>query len=183
MEDGVGARTVRQLVHDHYQVVYRFAYRLSGASQDAEDLTQQAFTAACRKLHQLQDPEKVRSWLFTIVRNAYCKSLDPRSRPFSTLEQDPDPPDENGANHFPEHFDEERLQEALNELPESYRTPLLLFFFDDLSYKEIAHQLNVPIGTVMSRLARAKSFLRERLRTEQVFPLDDTSRGANRSSG
>jgi RNA polymerase sigma-70 factor (ECF subfamily) len=55
------------------------------------------------------------------------------------------------------------LQDALNELPDEYRLVVLMFFFDEISYKEIAQQLGVPIGTVMSRLSRAKARLRERL--------------------
>ncbi|MDB5334744.1 MAG: sigH, partial [Planctomycetaceae bacterium] len=60
-------------------------------------------------------------------------------------------------------IDEEQLQAALLELPEEYRSPVVLFYFGELSYKEIAEQLEVPIGTVMSRLARAKSLLKKRL--------------------
>jgi RNA polymerase sigma-70 factor (ECF subfamily) len=60
-------------------------------------------------------------------------------------------------------LDEEQLQAALQELPEEYRSPVILFYFGGLSYKEIADQLAVPIGTVMSRLARAKAYLKKRL--------------------
>jgi RNA polymerase sigma-70 factor (ECF subfamily) len=63
------------------------------------------------------------------------------------------------------------LQAALAELPEVYRTPLILFYFEEFSYKEIARQMGTPVGTVMSRLARAKSFLRRRLtRTPAAIP-------------
>ena len=59
--------------------------------------------------------------------------------------------------------DPERLQEALNELPEVFRTPIILYYFEDFSYRDIAEQMDLPIGTVMSRLARAKAHLRARL--------------------
>jgi RNA polymerase sigma-70 factor (ECF subfamily) len=59
--------------------------------------------------------------------------------------------------------DPERLQDALNELPEVFRTPIILYYFEDFSYRDIAEQMELPIGTVMSRLARAKGHLRERL--------------------
>jgi RNA polymerase sigma-70 factor (ECF subfamily) len=59
--------------------------------------------------------------------------------------------------------DPERLQEALNELPEVFRTPIILYYFEDFSYRDIADQMDLPIGTVMSRLARAKAHLRGRL--------------------
>jgi RNA polymerase sigma-70 factor (ECF subfamily) len=59
--------------------------------------------------------------------------------------------------------DPERLQEALNELPEVFRTPIILYYFEEFSYRDIADQMDLPIGTVMSRLARAKAHLRGRL--------------------
>ena len=63
----------------------------------------------------------------------------------------------------PPDIDPARLQEVLNELDEPFRTPLILFYFEDFSYREIAEQMDLPIGTVMSRLARAKGYLRTRL--------------------
>ena len=65
--------------------------------------------------------------------------------------------------------DSVQLQEALNALPEAFRTPIILFYFEDFSYRDIAEQLNVPLGTVMSRLARAKTFLRQRLMDQADF--------------
>ena len=63
----------------------------------------------------------------------------------------------------PPDIDPGKLQEVLDELDESFRTPLILFYFEDFSYREIADQMDLPIGTVMSRLARAKGYLRGRL--------------------
>ena len=59
--------------------------------------------------------------------------------------------------------DPEELQRALSDLPEGFRTPVILFYFEDMSYRDIAEQMDLPIGTVMSRLARAKGHLRDRL--------------------
>ena len=67
-------------------------------------------------------------------------------------------------------IDSEELQQILNELPEEFRTPLILFYFEEFSYREIADQINVPIGTVMSRLARGKGYLRKRLESLQSSP-------------
>jgi len=64
--------------------------------------------------------------------------------------------------------DNELLQKALNELPEAFRTPLILYYFEEFSYKDIAEQMSVPLGTVMSRLARAKAVLRQRLAEPEV---------------
>jgi RNA polymerase sigma-70 factor (ECF subfamily) len=62
----------------------------------------------------------------------------------------------------------ERLQQALNDLPEAFRTPVILYYFEEFSYRDIAGQMEVPLGTVMSRLARAKAFLRGRLLSPEV---------------
>ena len=74
--------------------------------------------------------------------------------------------------------DGEQLQLALNELPEVYRTPIILYYFDDFSYRDIAAQMDLPIGTVMSRLARAKAYLRTRLLQPAPAVLADGRRRA-----
>lgn len=155
---------VRSLINEQYTAVYRFAYRLTGNSVDAEDLTQHSFLKACEKIDQLQDPERARSWLFTIVRNHFLKSKAKRDLETTTLEPEAvvshDPTDE-----FEFEIDSQQLQQVLDAMPETYRLPVLLYYFEELSYKEIAAALEVPIGTVMSRLARGKSYLRAEFST------------------
>jgi RNA polymerase sigma-70 factor (ECF subfamily) len=155
-------QVIEQLVADHYVSLYRYAYRLSGSAADAEDLTQEAFCKAQASLEQLRERERARPWLFSILRNAYlhrirsakqqrCVSLDDTEELPDGL---PDPiPD----------FDSEQLQQALNELPEVFRNVIVLYYFEDFSYRAIAEQMDLPIGTVMSRLARAKGYLKARL--------------------
>lgn len=155
------AANLTDLVEQHYALLYRYAYRLTGSAADAEDLTQQAFLTAQRKLDQLRDADRAKGWLCAIVRNAYLKGLrDQPSTPTISLERTAEPVDDAPAETA---VDEQELQDALNELPEEYRTPLILFYFEEFSYKDIAEQMQVPIGTIMSRLARAKSHLRRRL--------------------
>ncbi|REK37610.1 MAG: RNA polymerase sigma factor [Planctomycetota bacterium] len=153
--------SVSDLVEQYYELLYRFAYRLSGSSADAEDLVQQAFLAAHAKLDQLRESDKVRSWLFTIVHNAFRKQVR-RQHPqaFSTLPSEPDPQVEAQVDAV---ADADALQTALNQLTEEHRTPLILFYFEDFSYKQIAEMLDIPVGTVMSRLSRGKEHLRERM--------------------
>jgi RNA polymerase sigma-70 factor (ECF subfamily) len=152
------------LVERYYALLYRYAYRLTGCVADAEDLTQQAFLTAYAKWDQLQDESKAKSWLFTIARNAFLKDLrGPACIATAALDEFPAPAEES----FPVEFDGEQLQNALNSLPEEFRSPLILFYFEEFSYKEIAEQMDVPVGTVMSRLARAKAFLRQRLTVSQ----------------
>ena len=153
---------VAGLVAEHHQAVFGYAYRLSGSVPDAEDLSQQVFLVAQQKLGQLRKVESAKSWLFTILRNCFLKSQQ-RQRPVvaANIQLDVDTiPDEAAES---EDIDRERLQQALDELPEVFRIVLVLFYFEQCSYKEIAEKLELPIGTVMSRLARAKSHLRARL--------------------
>lgn len=173
MKASTDDQQIRQLVHDHYQAVYRFAYRLSGQPADAEDLTQQTFLTACDRLGQLRQPERARSWLFSIVRNDYLKS---RSTQMVELPDLVEPVDPGEPSRWPDEFDEEHLQAVLNAMPEAFRSPVLLFYFEELSYREIAEVLELPAGTVMSRLSRGKAWLREQL---QCHP---EPTGASRSS-
>jgi RNA polymerase sigma-70 factor (ECF subfamily) len=153
---------MQQLVDQHYESLYRYAYRLSGSSADAEDLTQDAFCQAQLRLGQLRDPGRVKPWLFSILRNAYLHRVrNARRHQVMPMECLPDMP-ERLPEPLPE-IDAAQLQEVLNELPEDFRTPLILFYFDDFSYRDIAEQMELPLGTVMSRLARGKAHLRARL--------------------
>jgi RNA polymerase sigma-70 factor (ECF subfamily) len=155
-------RTVERLVDAHYAALYRYAYRLSGSAADAEDLTQEAFCKAQLNLAQLRDSQRAKPWLFSILRNAYLHraraARHQRCIPLDFVGDVPEPPPE----PLPP-VDPERLQEALDELPEGFRTPIILYYFEDFSYRDIAEQMELPLGTVMSRLARAKAHLRGRL--------------------
>jgi len=161
-------RNVQELVSLYYESLYRYAYRLSGSAADADDLTQESFCKAQTQFKTLRDPERAKSWLFSICRNLYLHRLrSERQRPTVPLdavsELPEDLPDELPA------VDSQKLQAALDELPELFRTPLILFYFEEFSYRDIAEQMDLPIGTVMSRLARAKAGLRQRLYPE-MFP-------------
>jgi RNA polymerase sigma-70 factor (ECF subfamily) len=155
-------QAVQRLVEEHYVALYRYAYRLSGSSADAEDLTQEAFCKAQLNLGQLREPSRAKPWLFSILRNAYLHRVRAeRQQPCVPLEGVGDL-----AEPLPEplpDIDPERLQQALDDLPELFRTPIILYYFEDFGYREIAEQMDLPIGTVMSRLARAKAYLRSRL--------------------
>ena len=162
MADECARMDIAQLVAEYHQAVYRYAYRLAGSVADAEDLTQQVFLAAQQKLGQLRKVESARSWLFTILRNCFLKARQRRRPvPAANLQLNIDTvpaeiPDQ-------EDIDSERLQRAINQLPDGFRVVLVMFYFEQCSYREIAEGLDLPIGTVMSRLARAKGHLRSKL--------------------
>lgn len=155
-------QTLQRMVDDHYAALYRYAYRLSGSPADAEDLTQEAFCKAQLNLAQLRDPGRAKPWLFSILRNAYLHRVRAEKQQHCV------PLDGVGdlAESLPEplpEVDPEQLQQALDQLDELYRTPIILYYFEDFGYREIAEQMDLPVGTVMSRLARAKAYLRARL--------------------
>jgi len=158
----VPAANLSAMVQANHAAVYRYACRLCGCPTEAEDLTQQTFLIAQQKLPQLREPERACSWLLSIVRNCFLKSIR-KARP--TLAQDIDLIMEQVAEATAEieTIDREELTAALAELPDEFRVVLLMFYFEELSYQAIAEQLQTPIGTVMSRLSRAKGHLRRRL--------------------
>jgi RNA polymerase sigma-70 factor (ECF subfamily) len=153
-----------RLVADHHGVLYRYAFRLTGSAPDAEDLTQQTFLVAQQKLGQLRDAENARAWLFTVLRNGYLKSFR-KAVPQTAASIDLDV-EALAAEETDEPFDRELLQRALDQLPDDFRLVVVMFYFEERSYREIAAELEVPIGTVMSRLARAKAGLRRLLHAE-----------------
>lgn len=156
------AVAVERLVALHHRAVFRYAHRLAGTVADAEDLTQQTFLIAQQKGHQVREPDKANRWLFAVVRSCFLKSRRRRRPvPATTLELEIDevlvePPPE-------ERLDQQAFDAAFAALPDPFRVVLAMYYFDELSYKEIAGELGLPIGTVMSRLARAKQRLRQML--------------------
>jgi RNA polymerase sigma-70 factor, ECF subfamily len=155
------------LVRQYHAVVYRYAYRLTLSVADAEDLAQQTFLVAQQRLSQVRQPEKVERWLLAVLRSCFLKEYRKRiPTPVEDLEMEMDVQrSESGPG---ERVDREQLDQALAELPDSFRLVLTMHYFEDLAYKEIARQLGIPIGTVMSRLSRAKRHLRRYLECRQT---------------
>lgn len=162
--------TVTRWVQLHHAALYRYAFRLTGSTSDAEDLTQQTFLAALEHGASVRDEERVRGWLYTVLRHRFWKQRRRRQPVVGKSELDwsdlPDRVQPDGADgdlfaQLP--FDQATLQTTLQQLPDSSRLVLLMFYFEELSYREIAAQLEIPLGTVMSRLSRAKEHLRNRL--------------------
>ncbi len=154
-----------QIVDAHYQGLFRFAMSMCRREATAQDLVQQTFLHWAKKGHTLRDASKVKTWLFTTIYREWL-SIARREKKYEEVEFEPD---QHGA---PQHQDDGEnprvdsatLQTALAELEPNYRAPLVLFYLKELSYRDIAETLGVPIGTVMSRLSRAKDSLRTILR-------------------
>jgi RNA polymerase sigma-70 factor (ECF subfamily) len=156
------APDMAELVDEHYRAVFGYAYRLSGSVIESEDLTQQTFMLAQSNLAQLRELRAARGWLYTIVRNEFLRRRPVLSSITLDDASEPSHP-ESESGWIDGDLTSEQLQAALNELPLEFRVPVVLFYFENLSYRDIASNLNLPLGTIMSRLSRAKSQLRKTL--------------------
>jgi len=159
------------LVKHYYGDLYRFGLSLTGNETDAADLTQETFYIWANKGHQLQKAASVKSWLFTTLHREFLKTCRRRNR-FSHQSIDESTEDlPNVPADCVERVDSRTLLRILGEIAEDFRAPLVLYYMEDLSYKEIADVLALPLGTVQSRIARAKIQILRRL-SETNLPLE-----------
>ncbi|HEY1662436.1 MAG TPA: RNA polymerase sigma factor [Verrucomicrobiae bacterium] len=142
------------LVARHYEPLYQFAFSLTRDEADACDLTQQTFCIWAAKGHQLRDISKVKTWLFTTLHREFLGARRKQSRfPHVELEHaTAELPVISPANV--NQLDTAQLVDALTQLDEIYRAPVALFYLQDYSYNQIAEILEIPLGTVKSRLTR-----------------------------
>ena len=152
------------LVLPHLDAAHRLARWLCRSAGDADDIVQEAFVRAWRGFDALRSPD-ARAWLLAIVRNCHLSALAAeRRRAYEPLTEEQEPasaarlPDPESASM--ERDERRLLQRLIGGLPEEQREVLLLREMEDMSYREIAAVVQVPIGTVMSRLARARAALR-----------------------
>jgi RNA polymerase sigma-70 factor (ECF subfamily) len=150
-----------QIVSDHYQPLYAFAFSLTRQESDAWDLTQHTFYVWATKGHQLRDASKVKTWLFTTLHRAFLARRRKDSKfNLHDLEEvstelpsvAPEINDENECGH---------VLDALAKVDELYQGAVALFYLENNSYKDIAQILGVPVGTVKSRIARGVAQLRK----------------------
>lgn len=154
--------------------VYRFAYSLSRNTADAEDLVQETYLRAFRSWHTFQPGSDARRWLFTICRNAFLRSREKRRHEVEVEEGDaeslaslaaPEDARRDGLEQLLSRVDlAPALQRALDELPEPFRSTVMLVDVEDQSYDAASEVLGVPVGTVRSRLFRGRRQLQEKLR-------------------
>ncbi len=152
------------LVDAHYQALFRFGVSLTCDADQAADLVQETFCIWAAKGGQLRDRSKAKTWLFTTL---YREFLGQRRRAERFPEQELDEktaarvsaPTEDAERQI----DAQRALDLLGSLDETYRAPVSLFYLQQHSYKQIAEILDIPIGTVMSRLSRGKEILRRQM--------------------
>jgi RNA polymerase sigma-70 factor (ECF subfamily) len=158
--------------------LFRLAARLTGRRQDAEDLVQETYIRAYRAFSTLRDRTRVRPWLSQILtrlvldrrrdggRELAVGDLEALDR-FSLYEliadEDPLPYSDQLHRDFLAQFEDEDVRRAVADLPEAYRAPLVLLYTEDLTYRELADLLGCPVGTIMSRLHRARKILEREL--------------------
>ncbi len=159
MDESDYENIVAQYEHD----LYRFAYSLAGNTDDACELTQEAYYRLLSNEGKLRDSTKIKAWLFTTLYRVFIRQKHRSARfphlTISSVEHELPALTPKMVNKM----DGILVMEALLEIDEHYRVPLVLFYLQSLSYREIADILDVPIGTVMSRLSRSKCVLRDHL--------------------
>jgi RNA polymerase sigma-70 factor (ECF subfamily) len=156
--------TWEDIARDHGRFLYNVAYRLAGNDADAQDLAQEALVRVRRGLEHYQ-PGSLEGWLARIVTNVFLDEVRRRRRrPTSALPEQADRvlPPTVGADEASELLSDE-IQSALQALPEEFRVAVVLCDVVGMSYDEIAESQQVPVGTVRSRIHRARKLLRTAL--------------------
>lgn len=157
----------------HAEALFRFARRLTGQDDLAEDLVQECFERALRSFHQYKPDTNCKSWLFTILHNCHRMRLRSAQHRREVLDPGDDPKfslvdhllehEVSSEQAFFDHTPSEEVRQAVGELSEGLRSVVLLSDVEGLTYQEIAEVLSVPIGTVRSRLNRARTSLSQKL--------------------
>lgn len=165
-------------LREYLDGLYSYALVLSRNPTEAEDLVQETCLRALRAMERLRPDSNVKSWLFTILRNVWLNQLRQRKTAPDIVDLDSD---DYGANRavdsskdphaaYVTDLEQEQVRYAIEQLPLEFREVILLREYEELSYEEIAAMLQCPAGTVMSRLARARSKLRDLLSATVMAP-------------
>jgi RNA polymerase sigma-70 factor (ECF subfamily) len=160
------SETFEELAMPLFERLYNFAHWLTQDREEAEDLVQETYAKALKGFHSFQRGTNFRAWIYQILRNTFLTSRT-GLKAFATvpLETETEERVLPTAKDTPESIllqrsDQQVVQQDLSQLPVPYREVLLLCEFEEMSYQEISTTLAIPIGTVMSRLSRARRALR-----------------------
>lgn len=161
--------------YPHAEALYNFAYHLTLEEADARDLVQETFLKAFRFIDSYEQGTNSKAWLFRILKNAFINEYRKKAkRPakvdyedYLGFHESEDTPYVGSLDTSHDIFKEmlgDEVTKALNELPVDFRTTIILCDVEDFSYEEIAAITDIPVGTVRSRLHRARNMLKEKLR-------------------
>lgn len=172
-----------------FDQLYNFAHWLTQNREEAEDLVQETYAKALKGFSSFQLGTNFRAWMYRILRNTFLTSRTGLKVTMTVaLDSEEDGPELAVERDTPqtilfERSNRELLQSAIDELPVYFRDILLLCDVEEMSYQEIAETLSIPIGTVMSRLSRARKTLRDRLRpqSQEGSATAENARGTNRA--
>jgi RNA polymerase sigma-70 factor (ECF subfamily) len=147
--------------------LYRYAYRLCGSHHSAQDLVSEAFSEAWKSIDSLRDEEKARSWLYSNLRYRYAhlQRDRKRNREQAQAPQDLDEMPGSGSEYdeLQRVADQDSVQKALQRLDDRFKEPFLMVFLEGLTCAEAAQQLGIPLGTVLSRIHRARATMQDYL--------------------
>jgi RNA polymerase sigma-70 factor (ECF subfamily) len=167
-------RFFEQLAMPLFGQLYNFAHWLTGDRADAEDLVQETYAKALKGFHAFGDGTDFRAWMYRILRNTFLTSRSGLAAQRTSFLEDelegrePVAPELTPELEVLRQEGRATVEAALAVLPVVYREVLLLCEMEEMSYREIAEVLGVPIGTVMSRLSRARAMMRKTLREEEA---------------
>src|SRR5712692_2914203 len=155
----------------HLDALYRVALRLTGNAADADDLVQETMLKAYRAWDQYEKGTNAKGWLLTILRNSFINEYRRRTRHPETVDVDTIEPyavfgelqDDDPQGAFFDRIVDDQVLRAIDQLPEQFRETVVLSDVEGMSYEEIARILEVPVGTVKSRLFRARRLLQRKL--------------------
>jgi len=164
-----------QIVELHHESLYRFAFSLAGNPDDAAELTQETYVRLLNKSGQLRDRSRIKSWLFTTLYRIFLgwKRREQRFPHIEIMSIENELPPLNPE--MADELDGETAMHGALDLEEHFRVPLVLYYLQCLSYREISEVLAVPIGTVMSRLSRGKDLLRQRMMVQKLKRVEPTN--------
>jgi RNA polymerase sigma-70 factor (ECF subfamily) len=165
-EESLPSESFEQLAMPHFERLYNFACWLTQDRQEAEDLVQETYAKALKGFSSFQPGTNFRAWIYKILRNAFLTSrtglkatatvpldLEGEEEALPVVKETPE-------SILLQRSDGQIVQQALEQLPIAYREILLLCEVEEMSYQEISATLAIPMGTVMSRLSRARKALR-----------------------
>jgi RNA polymerase sigma-70 factor (ECF subfamily) len=165
-EENISSGSFEELAMPLFDSLYNFARWLTHDREEAEDLVQETYSKALKGFPSFQQGTNFRAWIYRILRNTFLTSRTGlKSGMTVSLDSEQGESLEPSTTETPESLlidrsNQQMVQEAIEELPINFREIILLCDVEEMSYREIAETISIPIGTVMSRLARARNALR-----------------------